>query len=346
MGILAVFPATFDPVTNGHLDVIQRAVRLFDRVVVAVAHNPSKTSLFTPEERVDMIRASVKKLKNVSVMHFAGLVVDCARLEGARPAEDLLFVSAEAITHGWELWALPLFEPPMGFRRGDCNDDGRVNISDAAWILNWLFRGGAEPGCAAAASRRRIVASSSWPRPRRRRPRRQPIIDGREVKVAHRAGKVVRVDDVDVDLVLLHLVERGDRRTFGNGLLSMRHADQRQRQQQRRHPVHDSTRPLALYSPQLLEPISGQSLARQAQLLRKQIGQRLPPGTQKGLQAIGSAKGPLATVGATWASLALLPLILPQAPSSQRACCNANPPCGSACNQLITTCLSLTARWG
>lgn len=81
---VALFPGSFDPFTNGHLDLTARGAQLFDRVVVAVAHNPSKTSLFTPEERVDMIRASVKKLKNVSVMHFAGLVVDCARLEGAR----------------------------------------------------------------------------------------------------------------------------------------------------------------------------------------------------------------------------------------------------------------------
>ena len=70
---VALFPGSFDPFTNGHLDLTVRGAQLFGRVVVAVAHNPSKTSLFTPEERVDMIRDSVKKLKNVSVMHFAGL---------------------------------------------------------------------------------------------------------------------------------------------------------------------------------------------------------------------------------------------------------------------------------
>lgn len=79
----ALFPGSFDPFTNGHLDLVQRGAALFDRVVVAVAHNPAKTSLFTPEERVDMIRNSVKGLKHVTAIHFAGLVVDCARHVGA-----------------------------------------------------------------------------------------------------------------------------------------------------------------------------------------------------------------------------------------------------------------------
>lgn len=81
---VALFPGSFDPFTNGHLDLTARGAALFDRVVVAVAHNPAKTSLFTPEERVEMIRHSVKKLKNVTAMHFAGLVVDCARQVGAQ----------------------------------------------------------------------------------------------------------------------------------------------------------------------------------------------------------------------------------------------------------------------
>jgi pantetheine-phosphate adenylyltransferase len=81
---VALFPGSFDPFTNGHLDLTARGALLFDRVVVAVAHNPAKTSLFTPEERVDMIRNSVKPLKNITVMHFAGLVVDCAKQVGAK----------------------------------------------------------------------------------------------------------------------------------------------------------------------------------------------------------------------------------------------------------------------
>ena len=81
---IAIYPGSFDPFTNGHLDLTARGAQLFDRVVVAVAHNPAKTSLFTPEERVDMIREAVKRLKHVAVMHFAGLVVDCARQVGAQ----------------------------------------------------------------------------------------------------------------------------------------------------------------------------------------------------------------------------------------------------------------------
>ncbi|MFN8587988.1 MAG: pantetheine-phosphate adenylyltransferase [Candidatus Eisenbacteria bacterium] len=79
----ALFPGSFDPFTNGHLDLVRRAATLFDRVIVAVAHNPAKTSLFTPEERVKLIRESVAKLPNVDVLYFAGLVVDCAKQYGA-----------------------------------------------------------------------------------------------------------------------------------------------------------------------------------------------------------------------------------------------------------------------
>jgi len=81
---VALFPGSFDPFTNGHLDLARRGAQLFDRVIVAVAHNPSKTSLFTPEERVELIRSSFKSTTNVSAMHFAGLVVDCARQVGAQ----------------------------------------------------------------------------------------------------------------------------------------------------------------------------------------------------------------------------------------------------------------------
>ena len=81
---VALFPGSFDPFTNGHLDLARRGALLFDRVIVAVAHNPAKTSLFTPEERVELIRNSFKSVPNVSAMHFAGLVVDCAQQVGAQ----------------------------------------------------------------------------------------------------------------------------------------------------------------------------------------------------------------------------------------------------------------------
>ncbi|TET67821.1 MAG: pantetheine-phosphate adenylyltransferase [Candidatus Zixiibacteriota bacterium] len=75
----ALYPGTFDPVTNGHLDLIERASLLFDRLVVAVADNPSKETLFTREERVSLLKASVKGLKNVEIKHFSGLTVEYAR---------------------------------------------------------------------------------------------------------------------------------------------------------------------------------------------------------------------------------------------------------------------------
>src|ERR1043166_8173615 len=79
----ALFPGTFDPFTNGHLDLTRRAARLFDRVVVAVAHSQAKGTLFGLEERVEMIRSSVKSLRRIEVVEFSDLVVDCARRVGA-----------------------------------------------------------------------------------------------------------------------------------------------------------------------------------------------------------------------------------------------------------------------
>ena len=75
----AVCPGSFDPITNGHLDVIERASGLYDEVVIAVLVNNSKTGLFTIEERVDMITESVEHLKNVKVDTWSGLLVDYCR---------------------------------------------------------------------------------------------------------------------------------------------------------------------------------------------------------------------------------------------------------------------------
>jgi pantetheine-phosphate adenylyltransferase len=79
----AVFPGTFDPFTNGHLDLTRRAARLFERVVVAVADSEAKGTLFPMDERVAMIRAATRTLKRVEVVEFSDLVVDCARRVGA-----------------------------------------------------------------------------------------------------------------------------------------------------------------------------------------------------------------------------------------------------------------------
>lgn len=75
---IGIYPGSFDPVTNGHLDVINRARRIFDKVVVAVARNAAKTPLFSPEERVRLIEENFKDRPNISVMAFDGLIVDLA----------------------------------------------------------------------------------------------------------------------------------------------------------------------------------------------------------------------------------------------------------------------------
>jgi pantetheine-phosphate adenylyltransferase len=73
-----IYPGTFDPITYGHLDVLGRAARLFDRVTVAVAHNPGKAPLFTAEQRLEMLQPNVAQFPNVSVTMFDGLLVDFA----------------------------------------------------------------------------------------------------------------------------------------------------------------------------------------------------------------------------------------------------------------------------
>ena len=80
----AVFPGTFDPFTNGHLDLTRRAARLFDRVFVAVAHSPAKGTLFPIDDRVEMIRTATRSMRRVEVVDFSDLVVDCARRVGAQ----------------------------------------------------------------------------------------------------------------------------------------------------------------------------------------------------------------------------------------------------------------------
>ena len=78
-----LYPGTFDPITHGHIDIIQRACDLFDEVVVTVAINPTKTPLFTVQERIEFIKESVKEYPQVSVDSFDGLVVDHAKNVGA-----------------------------------------------------------------------------------------------------------------------------------------------------------------------------------------------------------------------------------------------------------------------
>lgn len=79
----AIYPGSFDPITNGHLDVIQRAAKLFDEVIVAVASNEQKRSLFPVDERVALIGATTAEFSNVRVARLDGLLVDFARTQGA-----------------------------------------------------------------------------------------------------------------------------------------------------------------------------------------------------------------------------------------------------------------------
>lgn len=79
----AVYPGTFDPITNGHADLIDRAANMFGHVIVGIAANPSKKPLFTLEERVDLIKQVTAHLPNVEVIGFTGLLADFAENQGA-----------------------------------------------------------------------------------------------------------------------------------------------------------------------------------------------------------------------------------------------------------------------
>ncbi|ELV8626975.1 pantetheine-phosphate adenylyltransferase [Vibrio cidicii] len=73
-----IYPGTFDPITNGHLDLVERAAKMFDEVIIAVAASPSKNTMFTLDERVDFARQVTQHLPNVTCMGFSGLLVDFA----------------------------------------------------------------------------------------------------------------------------------------------------------------------------------------------------------------------------------------------------------------------------
>lgn len=81
---IAVYPGSFDPITVGHLDILERAVGLFDEVIVAIGQHPSKPGYFSVDERIDLVAQSAKDLQGVRVQSFNGLVVDFCRSQGAR----------------------------------------------------------------------------------------------------------------------------------------------------------------------------------------------------------------------------------------------------------------------
>lgn len=105
MGI-AVYPGSFDPCTNGHLDVIRRASRLFDKVVVAVLINDAKTPLFTVEKRVEMLRRVTADIKNVEIRSFSGLLAEFMKevgstviIKGIRAVSDFEYEFQMALTN-------------------------------------------------------------------------------------------------------------------------------------------------------------------------------------------------------------------------------------------------------
>ncbi|MGE4357990.1 MAG: pantetheine-phosphate adenylyltransferase [Candidatus Omnitrophota bacterium] len=81
---IAVYPGTFDPITYGHLDIIKRAINLFDKVIIAVAKNPAKETLFTWQERVNLVKKAVEDIERVEVEPFSGLVVDYLKKKKAK----------------------------------------------------------------------------------------------------------------------------------------------------------------------------------------------------------------------------------------------------------------------
>ncbi len=104
--IRAIFPGSFDPITNGHLDVINRGIKLFDELIIAVGRSPVKNQLFTPEERVEMIAELIADISGVSVESFDGLTVEYAAqkkadviLRGLRSLTDVQYEFQLAMTN-------------------------------------------------------------------------------------------------------------------------------------------------------------------------------------------------------------------------------------------------------
>ena len=106
MSKTAIYPGSFDPVTYGHIDLIKRATSIFDEVIVAVAKNTQKRTLFSLEERVELMRQSVKGIKRVRIEAFEGLVIDYARrnkinvlIRGLRMISDFEYELQMALTN-------------------------------------------------------------------------------------------------------------------------------------------------------------------------------------------------------------------------------------------------------
>lgn len=116
----AIYAGTFDPITNGHWDIIQRSTRLFDKLVIAVAQNPSKQPLFNLEQRVELVKETVTLLDNVEVVGFSGLLVKLAAahnattlIRGIRGADDIEYeIQLAQLNHKLAGELETLFLPP------------------------------------------------------------------------------------------------------------------------------------------------------------------------------------------------------------------------------------------
>jgi len=102
----AVYPGTFDPLTNGHIEIIKRASKIFDEVIVAVAHNPQKRPLFSFKDRIEMVEGALSRIKNVKVDSFSGLAVNYVKgknihiiLRGLRMISDFEYEFQMALTN-------------------------------------------------------------------------------------------------------------------------------------------------------------------------------------------------------------------------------------------------------
>ena len=103
---IAICPGSFDPVTNGHLNIIERAAKLFDKIIVLVAGNPSKSPMFSSEERVEFLRRVTRHLPNVEVDSYNGLLAEyaahagaCTLIKGLRAVTDFEFEFQQALTN-------------------------------------------------------------------------------------------------------------------------------------------------------------------------------------------------------------------------------------------------------
>ena len=102
----AIYPGSFDPITNGHIDLIERATQIFDKVIVAVANNTQKKPLFNSQERIEMIKQATKDIKGIEVESFDGLIIEFARkkkvnvlIRGLRMLSDFEYEFQMALTN-------------------------------------------------------------------------------------------------------------------------------------------------------------------------------------------------------------------------------------------------------